>query len=210
MKFRTATALLTVLALTASSALAQPPQGAPPPPGNAPPPGPAPGASGQVLFPGLPKVPLQPLLDRVARDSHKPFVVDGRVAPDLYHGGVRAEDVTYPVLLSLLRANDLASVEINGRINIVPLSEIRSLPTPIVQADHDELAPDEWITRIVTVKNVSSAGLVPILRPLLPQSAHLAALPPNHLIVVDQYGNVKRITAIVKALDQPGAGPPKD
>jgi general secretion pathway protein D len=63
----------------------------------------------------------------------------------------------------------------------------------------------------VTVKNVSSAALVPILRPLLPQSVHLAALPPNHLIVMDQYGNVKRITAIVKALDQPGAGaPPKD
>jgi hypothetical protein len=116
-QFRTAAALLTALALTvaASSALAQPPQGAPPPAGNTPRPGGEPRPFGQVLFPGLPKVPLPALLDRVARQSHKLFVVDGRVAPDLYLGGVRPEDVTYAVLLSLLRANGLASVEINGR-----------------------------------------------------------------------------------------------
>jgi general secretion pathway protein D len=94
--------------------------------------------------------------------------------------------------------------------NIVRSNEIRYLPTPIVQTDNDALAPDEWITRVVTVTNLSSASLVPILRPMLPQAAHLAALPPNHLIVVDQYGNVKRITAIIKALDVPGAGPPKE
>jgi len=49
---------------------------------------------------------------------------------------------------------------------------------------------------------VPAAQLVPILRPLLPQYAHLAALPyENTLLIVDRYANVKRIEAIVKALD---------
>jgi hypothetical protein len=41
-----------------------------------------------------------------------------------------------------------------------------------------------------------------ILRPLLPQFAHLAALPPSKLVIVDRYANVQRITAIAESLDQ--------
>jgi general secretion pathway protein D len=197
-------AALATVAVTFGATAQQPPAQPPsqgPGPGGAPPTQAAP-----AVFPGLPTVPLQPLLDRVARESHKSFIVDGKVGPDIFLGGLRAEDITYPTLLSLLRANGLASVEINGRVNVVRSAEIRFLPTPIVPGDDRDLAPDEWITRVVTVKNVSSGNLVPILRPLMPVAAHLAALPPNHLIIMDQYANVKRIAAIVKALDQPGAG----
>jgi hypothetical protein len=35
-------------------------------------------------------------------------------------------------------------------------------------------------------------------------------MPPNRLIVVDRYANVQRITAIVKSLDQPGVGRPRE
>ena len=46
--------------------------------------------------------------------------------------------------------------------------------------------------------------LVPILRPLLPQSAHLAAhADSNRLIVMDRYENIQRITEIIRALDVP-------
>jgi Bacterial type II/III secretion system short domain len=53
-----------------------------------------------------------------------------------------------------------------------------------------------------TVKNTPAAFLVPILRPMLPQMAQLAAYPcSNSLLIVDSSANVKRIEAVVKALD---------
>jgi len=52
------------------------------------------------------------------------------------------------------------------------------------------------------VKNGPAAFLVPILRPMLPQYAHLAAaVCSNSLLVVDSYANVRRIETIVKILD---------
>jgi len=196
----------------AFGAYAQPPAQSPPPrqavqpaPAGPVPAPPRPFAEPYVL-PGLPTVPLQPLLDRVARAAKKQFLVDGRVSPEIYLGGARQEDVTYPLLLSILRLNDLAAVELEGRINVVRAFEVRFYATPIVQNDDDSIAADEWITRVLTTTNIDAAGLVPILRPLLPQAAHLAAMPPSRIIVMDRYANVQRITAIVKSLDQPGAG----
>jgi type II secretory pathway component GspD/PulD (secretin) len=161
-------------------------------------------------LPAHPTVPLQPLLDRVARDSKKEFLVDRRVATEIFLGGVEQGDVAYPVLLSILRANGLAAVDIEGKVNIVPAYDVRSYATPIVPNDDNRIAADEWVTRILVTTNVDAPFLVPILRPLLPQEAHLAAMAPNRLIIMDRYANVKRITAIVKSLDQPGVGRPRD
>jgi general secretion pathway protein D len=63
--------------------------------------------------------------------------------------------------------------------------------------------PDAQIVNyIIPVKNGPAAFLVPILRPMLPQYAHLAAaVCSNSLLVVDSYANVRRIETIVKTLD---------
>ncbi len=156
------------------------------------------------VVPELPMVELAPLLERVRRDSNKRFLVDGTVGSRIFLAGVEAADIDYPVLLSVLRANGLAAVEIEGRVNIVREAEVRFLPAPIVQSDDASIAADEWITRVLTTTNIEAAQLVPILRPLLPQAAHLAAhATTNRLIVMDRYANVQRITDIVRALDVP-------
>lgn len=153
--------------------------------------------------PELPTVELAPLLQRVERSTDKRFVVDARIGPQVYLAGVAANDVTYPLLLSILRANGLATFESEGRVNIVPDAEIR-FNAPLVQTDDASIPADQFVTRMLRTTNVDSAQLVPILRPLLPQSAHLAAhLPSNSLLVMDRYANVKRITEIVRALDVP-------
>jgi len=152
----------------------------------------------------LPMIELAPLLQRVERASNKRFLVDGSVGPRIYLAGVEANDVTYPLLLSILRANGLAAVEIEERVNIVRESEVRFLPAPIVQTDDSSIAADEWVTRVLTTTNIEAAQLVPILRPLLLIGAHLAAHgTSNRLIVMDRYANVRRITEIVRALDVP-------
>ena len=150
----------------------------------------------------LPTVELAPLLQRVERASNKRFLVDGRIGPQIYLAGVDPNDVTYPVLLSILRANGLAAFESEGRVNIVQDGEIRFYPTRVVQADDAAIAADEWVTRIVTVSNIEAPNLIPILRPMLPQGAHLAAsATTNRIIIMDRYANVQRITEIIRSLD---------
>lgn len=151
----------------------------------------------------LPLVELAPLLERVERGSNKRFLVDGSVGPRIFLGGVEANDVDYPVLLSILRANGLAAVEIEGRVNVVRDADVRFLPAPLVQTDDASVAADEWVTRIVTVTNIEGPFLIPVLRPLLPQAAHLAAFPPDKIIIMDRYANVQRITAMIRSLDVP-------
>jgi type II secretory pathway component GspD/PulD (secretin) len=152
--------------------------------------------------PDLPLVELAPILQRVERSSNKRFLVDRNVPQRIYLAGVDANDVTYPVLLSLLRANNLAAVEIEGRVNIVSVFEVRNYPIPMVQNDDASIAADEWVTRVLTTTNVEAEFLVPILRPMMPQWAHLAAMADNNkLIVVDRYANVRRITELVRSLD---------
>lgn len=195
-----------LLALASLTALAQERPPGQPQPAAAPaaPAAPAPpAAQSPNLFPGLPTVALEPLLQRVGRAANKKFLLDGRVNPQIYLAGVDANDVTYPLLLSILRANSLAVVEIEGRLNVIPMFEVRFYAA-MTANDEANIAADEWRTRVLQVTNIEAAQLVPVLRPLLPQSAHLAAFPAsNSLIIMDRYANLKRITEIVRTLDKP-------
>ncbi len=197
-----------LLALASLTALAQErapaPQAAPAPAVPAAPAAPAAPPAAPGLFPGLPTVALEPLLQRVGRAASKKFLMDGHVSPQIYLGGVDANDVTYPLLLSILRANSLAVVEIEGRLNVISVSEIRFYPSPIANSDDANIAADEWRTRVLQLTNVEAAQTVPVVRPLLSTYAHLSAYPPsNQLIIVDRYANLKRITEIVRSLDKP-------
>jgi type II secretory pathway component GspD/PulD (secretin) len=155
------------------------------------------------IDPDLPIVELAPLIQRVERASGKRFLLDPRLGTRIYLAGVDPNDVTYPVLLAILRANGFAAFESEGRINITPDTNIR-FHAPVVQTDDASIPADLYVTRVLTTMNVNTAFLVPILRPLLPQSAHLAALSDNsQLIVMDRYENVQRITEIIRTLDVP-------
>jgi general secretion pathway protein D len=66
---------------------------------------------------------------------------------------------------------------------------------------------DEIVTQVMQVRNVSAGQLVPILRPMMPQSAHLAAYPSaNMLILSDRASNVNRIMRIIQRIDRSGDG----
>ena len=64
---------------------------------------------------------------------------------------------------------------------------------------------DELITQVIAVQNVNAAQLVPVLRPLMPQAAHMAAYPNgNILILSDRASNVSRVMRIIERIDQQG------
>jgi general secretion pathway protein D len=155
------------------------------------------------ISPDLPTVELAPLLERVERASNKRFLVDPRLGTRLYLGGVEPNDVTYPVLLAILRVNGFAAFESEGYVNIVPDANVR-FHGPVVQENDTSIPAELYVTRVLRTVNVGAAQLVPILRPLLPQAAHLAAHgDTNQLIVSDRYENIQRISEIVRLLDVP-------
>lgn len=164
---------------------------------------PSPPAAAPAPRPELPTVELPPLLERVERESDKRFLVDGRLGTRIYLAGVEPNDVTYPVLLSILRANGFAVFESEGFVNIVPDGNIR-FHGPVVQEDDPSIPSELYITRVLRPVNIEAVQLVPILRPLLPQAAHLAAHgSSNQLLIMDRYENVQRIAEIVRLLDVP-------
>jgi general secretion pathway protein D len=85
---------------------------------------------------------------------------------------------------------------------IVPLAGAKQEPVPTVEGPPSG-GRDQIVTQVIAVQDTAVAQLVPILRPLLPPEAHLAAYPAtNVLIVSDSYGNVQRIADIVRRIDR--------
>jgi general secretion pathway protein D len=106
-------------------------------------------------------------------------------------------------LLNVLRINGMAAVTQGEIVAVVLDHNTRQMAMPTLTADDPKVADDELVTRIVQVHNACSAHMVPVLRPLMPQYAHLAAYPPtNALIITDRAANVRRIVALVDQLEK--------
>lgn len=146
-------------------------------------------------------VALDDVLASVADRTGRTFLVDSRAPESIVVAGVETAGIDYPALLAILRNNDLAAVEIDGYVNIVRAAGIRQYPVPIVDVD-DDVAADEWVASVIEVDDsMQAAELVPVLRPLLPVEAHFAAhASQNKLIVVDRFGNLQRIAALIESL----------
>lgn len=146
--------------------------------------------------------PLVQLIETVSKKTGKNFILDPRVSGNAMLVGVDPAKVTYPELLTILQVNGYAAVESGGLVRVVPDSAGRTMPSPLVEGN-DKRPDAEIVTRVVRVKSVPATQLVPIMRALLPQSAHLAAVPcTNELVIVDTYANVRRIESIVASLDK--------
>ena len=155
-----------------------------------------------------PNTNLEEFVRTIAGNANVEVLIDARVPAEIYVGGTPLRRPGYADLFSVLKLNGLAAAEVDGRLQIVPQNEARTLPTPIVQDDDADIPGDAWVTRVITVRNYPAASLVPILRPMLPQFAQFAArFDANNpdggsLVIVDRYSNVRRISAIIEQLTQ--------
>jgi type II secretory pathway component GspD/PulD (secretin) len=207
-----------VFVMIAAPAHGQRAQGRAPEPDPAP--GPAPATETAPLFPSPPNasmaeamqrrdeasIDIEMLLEQVSESTGMEFLVDPRVRARVF-GVPQIENPTYPDLLSILRMHGYMAVEIQGRVNILPDANARHMPVRLLQRDDESVPDDEWVTRIITVPNAPQ--LVPILRPLMPQAAHLAATyqeengaQVSKLVLVDTYVNVRRMTEIINTLSR--------
>ena len=150
-------------------------------------------------------VALQSLLQQQTQTTGRRFVIDPKVPAQLRVGNGSVTG-SWPAVRSVLRGNGLAAYTTGGITSVVPDSDIRNQPLPVVTADDAAIADDEWVTRTVAVRYLDAAQLVPVLRPLLPQAGQLSAVPGgNALLLVDRYANTRRLIATLREIDKPPA-----
>lgn len=146
-------------------------------------------------------VPIIQVIAGAARKTGKKFLVDPRVTGDVTVIGLDPDTLDYPTLLSVLQLHGFAAFDDGKYVRVVPDANARQLAIPVLTGD-GSYANAEYVTRVISVKNVPAMMLVPLLRPLLPQQAHMVAMPcTNKLILVDTFANVKRLEKIVDTLD---------
>jgi general secretion pathway protein D len=146
-------------------------------------------------------VPIERLIAAVAKRTGKKFIVDPRLRGDATLVGQEPTSIDYPALLLVLHVHGFAAVEDGGYVHVIPDANIRQYPVPLATGK-ESYAEGEYVNRLIPLKSAAAAQLVPILRPLLQQAAHLVALPcKNTLLIVDTFASVKRIEQIARALD---------
>ena len=147
---------------------------------------------------------IRTLVDTVSRATGRNFIIDPRVKANVTVVTSRPmeKEELYQVFLSILEVHGFAAVEVGEVIKIIPDVNARQGPVPTVS----ETAPgsgDELVTRVLQIKYVPAAQLVPILRPLVPQQGHLAAYPATNVLVIsDRAANIDRLVEIVRRIDR--------
>jgi type II secretory pathway component GspD/PulD (secretin) len=146
-------------------------------------------------------IPIERIIATVAHKTGKKYLIDPRVRAHVQLIGQDPSNITYSDLLTILQMHGFVAVEGGGYVRVLPDANARQVAEP--QMSSGQTFPDAQIVNyIIPVKNGPAAFLVPILRPMLPQYAHLAAaVCSNSLLVVDSYANVRRIETMVKILD---------
>ncbi|GLS27120.1 type II secretion system secretin GspD [Marinibactrum halimedae] len=111
-------------------------------------------------------------------------------------------DELYDLFLSVLDLHGFTAFESNGVVRVVPNKDVRSSPIPVVSNTPKADQSDEYVTEVIVLRNISAAKVLPVLRPLVAQHAHMAAYDPSNSIVIsDTSSNIARIKKVIDKID---------
>jgi len=164
---------------------------------------------GATITPNYKDADLSQIIQAVSEVTGKNFIIDPRVNAKvtMLSATPMSPQAFYEAFLAVLQVYGYVAVPAGKVIKIVPNTDLRQLPANDLPRDVSSTS-DEIVTQIVTLKNVSAAQLVPMLRPLIPTYGHLAAYPGgNMLIISDRASNVSRVVKIIERMDDSGDEP---
>src|SRR6202789_3795000 len=133
---------------------------------------------GATITPNYKDADLSQIIQAVSEVTGKNFIIDPRVNAKvtMLSATPMSPAAFYEAFLSVLQVYGYVAVPAGKVIKIVPNTDLRQLPANDLPNSVSS-SSDEIVTQIVTLKNVSAAQLVPMLRPLVPTYGHLAAYP---------------------------------
>lgn len=145
---------------------------------------------------------ISALVTEVAEITGKNFVVDPRVKGSITvisSKALTAAEV-YELFLGVLGVNGFAAVQSGHTVKLVP--DVNAKQFAVRMDEKGAARGEELVTRVITLDNTSAVELVPVLRPMMPQFAHLAAVQgANALVISDRANNIDVLNAIIRQLD---------
>ena len=141
----------------------------------------------------------------------KSFIVDPRVKAKVtvITASPINKDKLYELFLSVLQVHGYAAVPAGALTKIVPMATGVQGPVPVLsekvdeQAEVDPETDDDLVNEVIQLDNVRAEQLIESLRPLLPQTATIAAESnSNTIIITDRAANIERLTQIIRLLDK--------
>lgn len=148
---------------------------------------------------------LTAFINEVADITGKNFAVDPRVRGNvtvISNKPLNKAEV-YDLFLGVLNVNGVVAVPSGNTIKIMPDSNVKSSGIPF-DAKRDAKG-NQIVTRVIWLDNTNANDLIPALRPLMPQYAHISAVAgTNAIIVSDRANNIYQLESIIRNLDGTG------
>jgi len=161
-------------------------------------------AAAQEYTVNLKETDIQELIKFVAEATGTTIVVDPAVKGKVKV--ISSKPVTsselYDLFLSILEVHGYTAVRSGGVVRVIQSKDARSAPVGVSDGQSG-VTNDEYMTQVIRLDNISAAKLIPVLRPLVPQQAHMAAYAPSNAIIIsDVSSNIDRIRNIIERMDR--------
>ncbi|RLA10166.1 MAG: type II secretion system protein GspD [Gammaproteobacteria bacterium] len=160
-------------------------------------------AQAQKITLNLQDADIRALINTVAEVTNTNFIIDPRVAGKVTVISVEPMDVDalYDVFLSILDVHGFSAVGSGQVIKIIPNVNAKTSGV-VAGTSATPVAGGDIVTEIIEIKNMPAQQLLPALRPLVPQYAHLAAFPNSNILLLSDHAyNVERIKALIAKID---------
>ena len=145
---------------------------------------------------------IREFITQVSTITETTFVVDPRVKGNVTVVSDRKLDTeaVYALFLSVLRVHGFGASRTGDVVRIVQSATVKQSGAP-VNDDGGSLS-EQVVTRVISARNVAAADLVKILRPLIPQYGHIAAVPQANVVIIsDHADNIGRLLTIIRQVD---------
>ena len=147
---------------------------------------------------------IQDFVEQIASISGQTLILDPRTKGRVSVVSQTPLTLTevYQLFLSVMATHGYSVLTDGDQARIVPNAEAKT-----ENSDNARLSgPDALETRLLQVQQTPVSELIPLIRPLLPQYAHLAAVASsNALIISDRRANIERVEALINQLDHSSA-----
>ena len=146
------------------------------------------------------------VIRQISKATAKNFIIDSKIRGKvtILSEKMMTKEEAYQAFLSALEVAGYTVVTgPAGIIKIVPLKDAISSPIPI----HVDSTPytDSFITRLISLSNISAVDMSNAIKPLISKDGNLFAYPAtNTMIITDSGTNIDRLMKIIKELDQEG------
>lgn len=142
---------------------------------------------------------IRAYIDQMSQLTGQTFIVDPRVKGQVTvvsNATLSTEDV-YQLFLSVMATHGFSVLSQGDVVRIVPNAEAKA------EAGDGPSGGDQLETQVIQVQHTSATELIPLIRPLIPQYGHLAAVgSANALIISDRSANIARVRDLVRQLDR--------